>query len=460
MKRIGLSILVLSLACGNTAPDTAGAGPDAGTETSYDGPRCGLDFKWLAPSTMGRVLESDDDIDPLHELEATALGIFLNGAGYTTHRISRYETQLHRMRYQTQDKGKSVDATGYVIVPNVETEEEFPVILMLHGTTGLNDLCAPSLFLDDPDSPNYALAAFLSLIASYGYIVVAPDYIGLKARGKPSKSLHPYLVGEATAVASLDSVRAANRIIEKDETKAKPGRIAVWGASQGGHAAAFTVRYAPTYAPEMDIAAAVYAIPPLDFATHAQQAIFSLYSATGNIVLAFASMADWYEVEGGLSAVFLHPYDEEIPSALKESCRPTDLNHITDTRDLFTTRIIEANLEPALGGDEQWNCIMRENSLTTSSVPRENNVPGLVIHGEYDSLVEVETERAAFEELCEQGENLAYLECAEAEHTAAFFYSVDNALDFIDARLGGEPMPEGSCAITPPQRCKNQPYIK
>ena len=62
----------------------------------------------------------------------------------------------------------------------------------------MSDICAPS-------SSDDALQ-LASLFASLGHLVVLPDYIGLKAFGNPSPELHPYLVGEATAIASLDAV--------------------------------------------------------------------------------------------------------------------------------------------------------------------------------------------------------------------------------------------------------------
>mgnify|MGYP001821302820 CR=1 FL=1 len=87
----------------------------------------------------------------------------------------------------------------------------------------------------------------------------------------------------------------------------------------------------------------------------------------------------------------------------------------------------------------------------------ENHVPGLVILGENDTLVETETERAAFEEMCDQGQNWAYLECKDAGHTESFFFSIDDTLDFIDARLAGEEIPAGSCALQKPRYCSNHP---
>ncbi len=89
-----------------------------------------------------------------------------------------------------------------------------PVLVMMHGTTGVSDPCAPSRNLDDDESDNFGLAMVLSLIASNGYIVVAPDYIGLKASGTPSTEAHPYLVGEVAANGAWNSVRASDERLD------------------------------------------------------------------------------------------------------------------------------------------------------------------------------------------------------------------------------------------------------
>lgn len=54
-------------------------------------------------------------------------------------------------------------------------------------------------------------------LASSGYVVVAPNYISLRAFGDPTGFLHPYLVGQPTAIASLDAVRAAAKHATKQE---------------------------------------------------------------------------------------------------------------------------------------------------------------------------------------------------------------------------------------------------
>ena len=54
-----------------------------------------------------------------------------------------------------------------------------------HGTSGFNDACAPS---NDKDT-----RTLLGALAALGYVMVAPDSIGLRAFG--ATGFPPYLVG-------------------------------------------------------------------------------------------------------------------------------------------------------------------------------------------------------------------------------------------------------------------------
>ncbi|MBC7833192.1 MAG: lipase, partial [Hyphomicrobium sp.] len=97
------------------------------------------------------------------------------------------------------------------------------VIAWAHYTTGVAERCAPTLL------PNLSgTIPGLEQMLTRGYVVVATDYAGLGLPG-----VHAYLVGISEARAVLDSVRAARDLKGAQATD----RFAVWGHSQGGHAA-------------------------------------------------------------------------------------------------------------------------------------------------------------------------------------------------------------------------------
>jgi acetyl esterase/lipase len=444
-------------ATGGSAGVTTDAGLDATSDAAPDAKafahgECGMPgYDWLPAAQVGAVLE-DEAHDVATVAEAVLLQAYLANNGLKLERVPTYKTQLHRIRYVTQDRGKSIEATAMVVVPQPSAAKTMPVLLFLHGTTGLNDSCSPSANLDDTSSDNYKASFLLSLFASYGYVVVAPDYIGLKSLGAPSPELHPYLVGEATAIASLDAVRAAKTLTQTLGENATPGPVSVWGGSQGGHASAFTVQYAPSYAPELQIVSGVYGMPPLDLASHWRSALQAIGPTTGFIVMAYTAMAPWYQTS--LASVFVSPLDQQIPAALAAECKPNTLDAFTTIDQIFTPNVLNTASTLLPSEDPPWGCIVAANSLPTASVPLPST-PALIVLGESDQVVDPTIERANFQKMCAEGAKWTYLECAGAGHGETFAYSIDNALDYIDARLAGDPITD-SCAIHAPEQCKDQ----
>lgn len=430
----------------------AGAGPPTPADT-----RCGLDFDWLPASSVGSLVGSETPQSTLTVLEAQIAKLALASEGLELERSVDHETLAHRIVYTTQDRGEPREATALVIVPQVSGAETFPVIVWHHGTTGLTDACAPSAGIEDSDSTNFAVALVLSIISSFGYIIVAPDYLGQKSVGAPSTELHPYLVGEPTAIAAWDSVRAAQALLAQDGSQAAAGPVVLWGASQGGHAALFTAVYHEHYAPEQDLRAGVYVVPPSDLQAHIAWGTRELRSSTGNAALFYAAIDDWYDPSPGLSEVFVAPLDVDIPAALAAECSPDDLDGVSSVDEVFTPALIAASQGAGIAGYEPWTCYAEQASLTTSLL-EPPAIPGLFILAENDGLVDSALERLAFQSLCAKGHSLTFRECAGAEHEEGFTWSIDDALDYMDARIAGQPLdPAQVCELALPTTCSNTP---
>ena len=196
---------------------------------------------------------------------------------------------------------------------DVPQENPRPMLLMLHGTQGFKDGCSLQ-----NDALSLVLAAYF---ASLGYVVVLPDYIGLKASGPPTGFPHPYLVGQATAVAALDAVRAVGSL-DKDQRNgvvAAP-RLLAFGGSQGGHAALWVDRLAPYYARELTLLGMVATVPPSDLLGHSVRGMTELVPATKNLLAVLGASSSWYGVESRLQEVLLPPFDVSVGQALAASC--------------------------------------------------------------------------------------------------------------------------------------------
>jgi dienelactone hydrolase len=406
---------------------------------------------------MGDVLENASKAShSILELNYAIIKAKQDGA-FKTRRLSKLGTKSSLVRYQTQDRGKPVDATALIAYPDVSGSKTYPILLVLHGTTGFTDGCGPSMgaagdalggFTDGP-------SVLLSLFASFGYIAVGPDYIGLKSLGAPTGFLHPYLVAEPTAIASLDAVRAAKKLLAGSSVT--PGDLVVVGGSQGGHAAAFVNRYVPHYAPEFTVKGSVWDVPPTDLLGQIQPALTTWKNATKNAVAFAATFESWYQAApGGLSSALQAPYATTVPAAMAASCSPGDAFAGATLDTMFTPGLLAAGRTPGFGGLSPWACYLAENSLPTTSIPRLDATPSMFLLGQNDELVDNVVERASFQKLCTQGHELSFLECAGATHTKPLSYAFDQWFDFLEDRLAGKPV-TGACAIRPAETCTSTP---
>lgn len=436
-------------ACTLAAPLVGGT---AETDAIADAPpRCGAPGgAWLRDASLGEVVS--------REAGARYSPALLRGlaaaADVTLPRDPEHSVATEVIAYVTQDRGALVQSSAVIAYPTgLEAREELPIVLVLHGTSGFRASCGPTA---DPSSQ--ALAA---VFASYGWIAVAPDYLGLESVGTPYGALHPYLVGEATALASLDAVRAVARVVAEDGgALCASTRLAVFGGSQGGHATLWVDRLAPYYARELALIGGVATVPTADVVGQAERALASLVPATANFAAMIATQAPRYRAEDRLDEIFVAPLDVDVPAALEASCSPGDAIGPASLEALYTSTFLDAVTADGVAAVDPVGCWLRESSLTETSIPRiASSDPGhglLFVVGEEDTLIHPPIERAAYDTLCAAGMPLQYLECAGAGHVPATLWAIPEVLDFLDARRAGEPFtPE--CARPAPTRCRGTP---
>ena len=155
-------------------------------------------------------------------------------------------------RSTSGDTGQETVVTGSVFVPFGQAPPGgWPVISFGHGTTGLDEPCAPSL--------SDSLLGAATIVASYahlGYAVALADYQGLGAPG-----VHPYPDARTAGLNMIDAVRALRRTFPDVSN-----RWAAVGGSQGGGAAWAADEQAASYAPDLDLVGVVAYVPPANVA--------------------------------------------------------------------------------------------------------------------------------------------------------------------------------------------------
>jgi pimeloyl-ACP methyl ester carboxylesterase len=165
------------------------------------------------------------------EIPASAILEVLNGAGFGSAGFApRYAVRAYRLEYLTTDAdGLPVQASGLVGVPVKAAGAKSPVLGYQHAT----------IFRDAEAPSNNATASELSVVlASLGFVVVAPDYVGY---GASKGRAHPYLLSAPSAAAVVDFLTAA-ATWRRHNGVADNGQLFLTGYSEGGYVTMATHR--------------------------------------------------------------------------------------------------------------------------------------------------------------------------------------------------------------------------
>jgi hypothetical protein len=441
-------------ACAEPSPTALPTGNPALEALASTPNKCGQPaYSWLNDPSLGDLVS--EGASRTYTVES--LAAIADTAGVELPVDLKYDVKVSVIEYVTQDRGVLATATALVAVPvpSAAQASDFQTLMFLHGTSGFTDGCGVTI-----DTESQLLGA---IFASSGFVVVGPDYLGLKGRGEPTGFLHPYLSGQPVAISSLDAVRAVKKMGLFDQNGAcVSDELLLFGGSQGGHAALWIDRLLPYYAPEFELLGAVATVPPADLLSAMKRSLTSPVKATANTAAFFSASAGWYGHAARLGEVLVSPYDVDLPAAMTESCDPSDSVNIDvqSLSDLFVPAFL-ASVD-TLQDDPIWGCMAVENGLTTTSIARVDTSDRYAptyevmwVMGGDDQLVHTPIERDSFLTLCEQGMNsMIYVECAGASHTQATAQSLPAIMDFLHKRADRKPLPaQGLCELTAPIQC-------
>lgn len=332
-------------------------------------------------------------------------------------------TKAWRIVYRTQDENRqALQVTGLVIAPDAPAQGPRPVLAWTHGTWGIDPACSPSI------SPNFWLqTAGLDALAK-GMVVVAPDYIGMGG----SDVRHPFLVGVPTGQAALDAVRAARSVAGAGVGK----KFAVWGESQGGHAALWTAQVQPTYAPELELVGAVAAAPPTDLKANLRQAP----NATVRTFFTAYIGQSWSDHYGVPLSTFAGPASRGIIKRLSAKC--ITLNSKPNLGTLAGILILQNNLKRTdLAGTPPWDRLAAQNSPQVARF----TAPLMIAQNPGDELVAPLVTKAYARALCGVGQVVRWIDVSGSGHATTAKDSSAASLAWIADRFAGKPAPS-DCA--------------
>jgi len=311
----------------------------------------------------------------------------------------------------TDDRAHPIAVTGMVMAPSGRASGLRNVIAWTHGTSGVVETCALST------NPRFFDVTPAVEAVRRGYVVVAPDYPGLG-----SAMPHPYLVGTATARSVLDAVRAARAI----PAAAAGDRFAVWGESQGGHAALWTGQLARDDAPELKLVGVAAAAPPTDLAGNFRQAA----DPNAKAMLSAYAAYSWSRYYG----VPLSIGRKSTPGLItKMAHKCLNLDATPKLMTVLGILTLRRDLKGVdLPGLKPWSAYVAANSTSPVS-----SVPILIAQTGADPLVAPAVTRQFARKLCTNRVRVRWIDLPGKDHATTAKQSAAATLHWIDGRFAG-----------------------
>jgi hypothetical protein len=170
--------------------------------------------------------------------------------------ISQYDVDSYHILYNTPGVNYINDSadfihrvSGLVLVPKIPANQIKGIVLYYHGTESAKNSvpsCTPNSDFSKASKTNYSYCnvnaenfnqnytiKLGAVFAAQGYIVFAPDYIGL---GNDNHFVHPYVVyPEINALSGIYGLQALKQLLDKEEIIDKSEyKLFIGGYSEGG----------------------------------------------------------------------------------------------------------------------------------------------------------------------------------------------------------------------------------
>lgn len=323
-----------------------------------------------------------------------------------------------RILYHSTDvTGAEIAVSGVVLAPDGDARRgDRTIVSWGHPTTGAAQRCAPSVGVDP-----FALIEGMHELLDAGYVVVATDYSGMGAPGPDS-----YLIGTTEGRNVLDAARAARSL--KDTGAGS--RLLLWGHSQGGQAALFAAQDAPTYAPDLQLAAVAVAAPAVELASLLDD---DIVDDSGVTLGAYSFQA--YSSVYGPTTPGLDLSTILTPAGIDAVPKMYDLCLLGQNKELHAIAgpLVGSFLKADPAKVEPWATLLQQNTPGATRV----DVPMFVAQGLSDQLVKPATTEAYAAKLCAAGEHLDFRTYEDIGHGLVAERAVPDVLPFFSEALAG-----------------------
>lgn len=342
-----------------------------------------------------------------------------------------YAVDTFLVRYLTTDfDGSLTEIRAQLFIPQTPVPRDFPLHVFGSGTTGIADVCAPSL--EQPLQRRWGFyRANMMAYAARGFVTMFPDYLGFH---NPERS-QPYFSAVAESRVMLDAIRASFNFFEQHGADYAPlhslsDHVFTSGYSQGGHAAFAAADAHSSYAPEVPLSGAISFGGTANVETLMREGPY--YSP----YIAYAYTQIYGEEAFPLADIFQDRWLATLERDVMAMCVDQFQNYFPfDGRQLYRPAFFDALHSGRLAEEfPSIHAILRENYAGISG----HGIPGLVVHGEQDIIITTPEQTRWVRDLCETGSAIRYIRHPGIRHRMTRQAGFEDSIVWMEAIMAGE----------------------
>lgn len=304
--------------------------------------------------------------------------------------------RLYKLKYFTMLDGEKITASGLVSIPM--SSGDYPILSFQNGTNTCHSN-APSV-----NSSN-ELYSLIGIMASHGYIVSIPDYIGF---GESDNYLHPYHHAASSNSSIIDLLRATNEFTGQSSGTEFNNEVYLLGYSQGGWATLNAARKLEELSDNEFVPMAAACGAGAYDLMEMSKWILDQVIYTNPFYLPYfieSHIQNGFMTED-LGTYFKEPYATDIPSLFDGSRCNTEMNEeFTDSIHLLLQQDLIANFESGTA-----YASLRDELTTNSVVAWNTDLPLRFYHSEGDSSVPSFLSERIYNDFIAKGVNQNLLE--------------------------------------------------
>jgi len=301
--------------------------------------------------------------------------------------VVQYDVAFYRIVYKTTYKGKEIEASGLLAVP--QNTPAVPALLSAqHGT-----------MFKQSDAPSNFPATFsgFELFGAAGFVAVVPDLIGY---GESSEIFHPYYDEEHSARAVVDMLKATDYYLQQEDIKTN-GNLFLVGYSEGGYVTLAAQKELEAH-PEQGLAPTAVAAGAGGYDLSGMLNMIATtpsYADPAFLAFIIQSYNTTYNWNRPLTDFFQEPYATRIPSLFNGTKIREEINSelVNEPSALFSPAFYAALQSPT--GEPELKQALAANSLL-DWVPE---APTRLYHGTADEAVFFQTSESTYQSFLAKG---------------------------------------------------------